>query len=110
MTIEQTDMIDLIGVDQTTDEVVLTITDPLVWEEDSREHLYLLQEKINTYVGFIESEDFFGEFPDAKGRDVVINIVGKHGLTEEAVNFLNQASQILNPRGIGLKHELIQLH
>ena len=110
MTIEQTDMIDLIGVDQSTDEVVLTITDPLVWENDSREHLYLLQEKINTYVGFIESEDFFREFPDAKGREIVINIVGKHSLTDEAIQFITQAFEILQPRGIGLKHELIQLH
>ena len=110
MTVEQTDMIDLIGVDQETGEVVLTITDPMPWEDQVEDHLFLLQEKINTYLGFIESGDILEEFPEAAGRDPVITIVGKFSLPEQAVAFVRQAESIVRDRGIKLCHELVRLH
>ncbi|RED53811.1 DUF6572 domain-containing protein [Aestuariispira insulae] len=110
MAVEQTDIIDLIGIDQETDEVVLTITDSLPWEGREDDHLFLLQEKINTYVGFIESGDILAEFPEAEGREPVITIVGKYALPDAALDFVRQAESIVAARGIKFCHELVQLH
>lgn len=46
MSIEDQDSVDVIGVNE-SGIVVLTISDHLKWDDD---HLYLLQEKINTYL------------------------------------------------------------
>jgi len=38
--------------------IVLTISDHLDWEK-TKEHLLLLEEKINTYLSFLESGDVY---------------------------------------------------
>jgi hypothetical protein len=53
MSVEQTDKIDFISTSP-GEKVVLTISDHLSWDEDG--HLHLLQDKINVYLEFIESE------------------------------------------------------
>ena len=105
MSIEQTKVVDAIGVDDLSDEVILTITDHLKWGGDSDEHLLLLQEKINTYLSFIESGELIGSYPDAKGRIVVINIVWKYPLNEEAKGFIEQFKSIVDSAGISLRFE-----
>ncbi|MGO8134287.1 DUF6572 domain-containing protein, partial [Rhizobium ruizarguesonis] len=55
MALDETNVIDAIGVDKATGELVLTITDHLEWKGSDSEHLLLLQEKLNTYLGFVES-------------------------------------------------------
>ena len=48
MSIEQTDLIDIISIDRLTGETILTISDHLDWS-DSATHLRLLQNKLNRY-------------------------------------------------------------
>jgi len=76
MSVEQTDLIDAIGVDKTSQEVVLTISDHLEWSETAEDHhKEVLQEKLNAYLRFIESGELVEAYPDAEGRPRVINIV-----------------------------------
>ena len=105
MSIEQTDVVDAIGVDNSSGEVVLTITDHLEWENDTKEHLLLLQEKINTYLRFIESGELLESYPDASGRKVVISIVAKYPLSTDAEEFINQVTSIVTGAGMGLRFE-----
>ena len=53
LSIEQTDVVDFMGIDKLTGEIVLTISDHLEWNDADEEHLWLLQEKINAYLRFI---------------------------------------------------------
>ena len=48
LSVEETNVIDAIGLDNATGDVVPTIIDHLEWSEDDKEHLLLLQEKINS--------------------------------------------------------------
>ena len=62
-------MIDVIGIDRQTGQVVLTISDHLDWS-DSIAHQKILQEKLNRYLAFVESGEIMESYPDAKDRAV----------------------------------------
>ncbi len=108
MSIEQTDVVDSIGVQQESGEVFLTITDHLDWQDGNKDHLLLLQEKVNTYLAFVESGELLETYPDAKDRGVVINIVGQYPLSDEARQFVNQASSVVSGAGMKLNFEQFQ--
>jgi hypothetical protein len=55
MSVEQRKIIDFVGVDEEANEVILTISDHLEWDNPKSDHLLLLQDKINDYLAFIES-------------------------------------------------------
>jgi hypothetical protein len=101
MSVEQEDVIDAIGIDQ-AGMVTLAISDHLDWSEEN-EHLVLLQNKINTYLRFLESGEILENYPQAKGKPCSIEIVGKHDLCEPAQAFLQQAKLVLDDAGFGLR-------
>ncbi|MBK1707435.1 DUF6572 domain-containing protein [Halochromatium glycolicum] len=105
MSIEQTDVVDFVSVNEAANEVVLTISDHLEWDGDTKEHLLLLQEKINSYLRFIESGELLESYPKANGRNAVINIIGKYPLNEEAKGFINQVKSIVGDAGMTLRFE-----
>lgn len=108
MSIEDVNKIDSIGTPcDSTDTVSLAISDHLVWDSPVEEHLYKLQEKINTYITFIESGEIYESFPQAKGRGLkIIEIYFKYPPPEEAISFLRQVSDILEPINMKLKYKV----
>jgi hypothetical protein len=42
MSIEQTDVVDFVGIDKKSGDALLTISDHLAWDQDEDEHLLLL--------------------------------------------------------------------
>lgn len=106
MSVDQTNVIDAIGVDSATGEVVLTIADHLEWTESDNDHLLLLQEKLNTYLSFIESGEMLETYPDAKGRAVLIDIVCKYPMSQQAQGFYNQVGRIVEGAGMKFRHRL----
>lgn len=57
---------------------MLFITDHFEWggKAEQGEHLPLLQEKINTYIAFIESGEMYTEIPGALGKHLIIRVLG----------------------------------
>lgn len=107
MSIVQTDQIDAIGIDKKSQSVVLTISDHLTWEEP-QDHLLLLQEKLNTYIRFYESEEIFETYPKAVGKEVIVEIIGKYPLIPDGEEFIQQAKEILKGIDVGLKFTLLE--
>ena len=101
MSIVDTDSIDAIGLDKQAKRLFLTIIDPLVWD-DKNVHLFTLQEKINTYLHFIESGELLKAMPDSQGCDITIELVLKHMPSSEAITFFDNSMQILFDKGIVL--------
>jgi hypothetical protein len=101
MSIEQSNVVDLVTIERGTGNVLLTISDHLPWETDEGNHLLLLQEKVNAYLRFIESGELVRKYPEAEGSPV-INVVGKFPLSAQAQLFLQQATKIIE----GARHEL----
>ena len=87
---------------------MLTISDRL--DCDDGEHVFQLQEKLNTYLRFIESGELFERYPDAKGRTAQIAVVFKHAPDALGERFLSRASVLTTDAGITLTYEVLSDH
>ncbi|WP_155914633.1 DUF6572 domain-containing protein [Asticcacaulis sp. AC460] len=101
MTVENVDIIDFISLDNECGDVVLTISDHLEWGGD---HIIILQEKINTYLSFIESGQIFFSYPLAKGKKITIEVVHKYPPDEIGLSFFRSAAPIISSAGMSLRH------
>ncbi|MDP9512930.1 MULTISPECIES: DUF6572 domain-containing protein [Pseudomonas chlororaphis group] len=90
------------------DSLLLVMTDHLEWgnKAEQGEHLLLLQEKINSYIAFIEGGQIYTEIPGAYGKYPIIQVVGLYELPEQAEYFMARVTETLNDVGIGFKFEL----
>jgi hypothetical protein len=105
MSILNANKIDLIGIDKKTNNAILTISDHLDWD-DEHYHLSALQEKINSYLKFIESDEIYQVYPNAIGKKLIIEIVGKYELTKAGLNFIGEVEMILNEINIELYYNV----
>jgi len=110
MSIEQADAVDFVSIDDASGRVLLTISDHLDWDRDEGAHLLLLQGKINSYLRFIESGEINRRFPQAKGRRVTINVVGRFPLSEQASVFFERAQAAIQTAGFSLEFKLHPAH
>lgn len=99
MSVVETDVIDAIGLEKEGQRVFLSIIDALVWDAENV-HLYTLQEKINTYLHFIESGELDKALPDGKGFDIAIELILKHMPSDSAITFFDKTTQILLEKNI----------
>jgi hypothetical protein len=108
MSIEQIETIDFATIDKASGDLWLTISDHLSWEQNEGAHLVLLQDKLNAYLRFIESGEIFKKVPDAKGRNVVIRLVGKFPLSQQADLFLRKAKAAIESAGVCFQFNLMR--
>src|SRR5688572_15421835 len=73
MTVENSQVVDFVGTDIQTDEVVLSIVDASEWGD--RDHLLALQAKLNSYFAFIETGQLLEDYPKAAGKAVRIDVI-----------------------------------
>jgi hypothetical protein len=107
-TIEQKDKIDAIGIDKETEITILKIFDHLDWN-DELNHLLLLQEKINSYLSFMESGEIYEAYPDSQDRKLMIQIDFLEKPSENAIKFLDTVSKIMNDAGFELTYSISHL-
>jgi hypothetical protein len=107
MTIEQVGEVDFVTVDHSSGDVWLTISDHLSWDTDEGRHLLLLQEKLNAYLRFIETGELIAKIPEAVGRSIVINLVGKFSPTEKGALFLESSKAAIAEAGVKLQFSLL---
>lgn len=105
MSVEQLNVIDVIGIDKKTGHVVLTISDHLDWS-NTVEHQIALQAKLNKYLAFIESGEILTAYPDAKDRPVAIQVVFKYKPDQQGWQFLARAKDVIEAAGFILQHEV----
>lgn len=99
MSVVDTDLIDAMGLEKEVQRTFLSIIDSLVWDNENV-HLYTLQEKINTYLYFIESGELAKALPDGKDFDVVIELILKYMPSDAAISFFDKTTQLLLDKGI----------
>ncbi|WP_095127922.1 DUF6572 domain-containing protein [Pseudomonas sp. Irchel s3h14] len=109
MSITNPKVIDIWGVPKwEPNNMVLIITDHLEWGDKAEqgEHLLLLQEKINTYIAFIESGEIYTEIPGALGKHPIIRVLGLYELPEQGEFFIGRVTETLEEVGIGFEFVL----
>jgi hypothetical protein len=106
MTVEDIDKVDFVSIG--AGDVLLTVSDHLDWDENEGEHLSVLQDKLNTYLEFIESGQIYAKVPQAAGRKIVIRVMGKFPLSDEAKKFYRLAGKAIEDAGFSLRFELLK--
>jgi hypothetical protein len=105
MTVENSDVIDVIGIDNKSGEVILTVSDHLDWS-DTVQHQLTLQKKFNAYLAFVESGEILERYPDSKGKSVAFRVVFKYQPEKQGQQFLERARLVLESAGFKLRWEL----
>jgi hypothetical protein len=98
MALKNLDVVDFISIDL-EGNAVLTIADELPWEDG--DHLVALQNKLNSYMRFIEDESLYQAYPNAKNRNIIINIMAKYDVNIEGRSFLENVKNTLETAGYG---------
>lgn len=98
MSIEQANVIDFMSTDPVSGSVTLTATDHLEW--GSREHLLLIQEKLNSYLAFVESGEILESYPAAEGRLIRIFVICQFEPDEEGARFLSLCGEVIKNAGL----------
>lgn len=105
MSITEKNKIDIVAARPDSSVVKLVITDHLGWD-DFEAHARLLQDKVNTYLEFVESGQLARmqapKIPDAP--DVHIVLVLHYPPTKEAEEFFVQVREFL--AGVGMKFDV----
>ena len=108
MTVEQTDVVDIISTDK-LGRVVLTISDHLDWS-DSLRHQTILQAKFNAYLGFVESGEILESYPRAVGRQIVFKVAFKFKPDKAGMEFLSNAKSVIESAGFSVHHKVFHEH
>jgi len=107
VSVDQTDVVDIVSIDAETGQVVLTISDHLDWS-DSIEHQTILQRKFNAYLAFVESGEILQQYPNAKDRLVVFEVVFQIPPDEAGRAFLDRARQVIESAGFELRDKVFK--
>ncbi len=106
MAVDETSIIDFVSVDD-LNNVNLTISDHLDWSA-TQEHLFLLQEKINTYCKYVEDGQLYDEYPQTRDRRPAIEVMFFHKPVAEAEQFLAKVKSILEQDGFSFSWAVYQ--
>lgn len=107
MAIDNTNVIDGIAIDKNRKALCLLLIDHFAWNRNNtlneRDHLILLQEKINAYIRYLETKQFEEQYPEEEIVMAIIEIHFKYDITENCENFLNVVQNEIGQYGIKIE-------
>ena len=105
MSVDDPNKIDIIATKPDSDVVRLVITDHLDWLDFER-HAQLIQDKVNSYIAFIESGQLLRvQQPPIPARPVIMIVLSVQQLpSDEAEEFLRKVRAFLD--AVGLHFEI----
>jgi putative hemolysin len=99
MSIGNSDVVDGLGISRVDGKAVLTIADHLEWR-DSKSHFDLLEKKIGAYLSFVSSGQLYEMLPEARGKEIRIELIHEHAPNEMVVNFFVAVEKQLKSMGL----------
>jgi hypothetical protein len=70
-------------------------------------HLHALQEKLKAYFVFVESGQIYEAYPEADGKPLRIDVVGKFSMPQAALSFLEKASAVAAQLNMTVAHRIV---
>jgi len=77
-------------------------------EWNNNEHILILQDKINAYLRFIESGDIYQQYPEARDRNIMVEVVVKYDPDSNGKIFLDRVKEILNEAGYEFRFRILE--
>ena len=93
MSLNDPQVVDFLGTRRDQRAVVLTVVDDWDWTDEMR-HLRALQRKLDAYFAFIASGELLAAYPDAAGKDVVIDLIARLPIPESGLALLEVATEV----------------
>jgi hypothetical protein len=84
---------------------MLTVSDHLKWSD--AEHVFVLQEKLNAYIAFIESGQIESDYPGSVGRKRGICVMAKYEPSNDACEFFEKVRGALAEVGIDFEVKVV---
>lgn len=112
MALDQTEVIDWMGIEKGTGRILLTIVDEQSWD-DPQTHLLLLQEKLNRYLAFLESGEVLEALSQQLSEDVdgdrpaAIQVLAKFPPNDAGLRFLAHVTEVVDGAGYELTHKVL---
>lgn len=112
MTVERTGVVDWLGIEKGTGHIILTVVDDRDWSDENG-HLLALQEKLNTYLAFIESGEVFERLAEDVARTVSrstplkVSILAKYPLPDRGRAFVEHAQGAFSRVGFSLTFKVV---
>ena len=103
MALDKFDTIDAVGIEKGSGFVALSVLDSWDWQ-DEHKHLLALQSKLNAYFQFIESGQIWKSYPDAAGRQIVIDVIGKFPIPQIGIDFLRRAAEACSALNVRIRY------
>lgn len=107
MSVKETEIIDAIGIEDSTNTLVLLIVDPYTWSVQEYDHLKALQAKINNYVRYIEAGGYKKKYGSRSFDGFRIEIEFKYQYSEKAVTVFEAGKRQLKERGINFRYAVV---
>ena len=104
MAIDNATVIDAIGEEKMTGDLVLTISDHLDWNNE-RDHLQALQDKINAYFDFIQSGQIYEERPEARERAIRIDVIAQFPAPASVASFFHAIEKVAVQNGAAFTYK-----
>jgi hypothetical protein len=95
-------VVDMIAHDAKTDEAVLVMNEPQLWD-GSDEQLFQLQERFNVYVSFLLDGEFAESHPELAQKRARIELRCAHMPDARAIDLLSQIRDQLSHQDIDLQ-------
>jgi len=108
MAIDNPEIIDGIGIDNSRKAICLLLTDHLMWQGDDNpvneyDHLILLQDKINAYLSYLEAKQYKSQYPESVFHMAVIEIHFKYDISGHCKKFLQAVQDQVGQYGIKIE-------
>jgi len=104
--IEHAGVIDFLGFDQTSGEVLLTMVETRPWAPDSPQ-LFQLQEKLNAYLSFILDGEMLDAYPQFAQKPVRLRLECATPPGEGEIAFLQHVYEQTLLQGIAFEVEVV---
>lgn len=105
MTIEDVNTVDFSGIDRSSSEFILAISDHLPWNDDRRYDL--LEQKITSYLSYLSSGQFLETHPEASGMKVRIDLICQYEPPAEHLEILDAVKGQLGEMGINFSQVVL---
>ncbi len=103
MSISNHDIIDAVAANE--NKLILLISDHLRWDNYQVAHLKMLQDKLNTYIRYIEQGGYKERFPDKSFSEYIIEIQFLHQYDEGFARMVALAKPKLDKKNITIVYE-----
>lgn len=102
MSVVDENKVDGIGISKDGEKLMILITDHLDWTNEY-EHLIHLQNKINAYINFLETEQYKEVYPNMQFEHYCIEIHFKYEMSSNCLKFIDRVNKQLKKNHITIE-------